>query len=172
MFYEHAPESRQSDSLSDSDSDDAYGERKRAQVHYVYDAAAERTQQRIKEGLLAVAALERVHWFESFPFRSYFSFTFLTLLTVITLLLSYCYILLISYVLPLTFLYIHSTPYNSDIPYFSMFYIFSSPSHAICHGFVVHFFFLESSFRSCFRLWIRLQMACVLCKWIICCTFG
>ena len=61
MFYEHAPESRQSDSLSDSDSDDAYGERKRAQVHYVYDAAAERTQQRIKEGLLAVAALERVH---------------------------------------------------------------------------------------------------------------
>ena len=53
MFYEHAPESRQSDSLSDSDSDDAYGERKRAQVHYVYDAAAERTRERIRRGMVS-----------------------------------------------------------------------------------------------------------------------
>lgn len=61
MFYEHAPDSRQSDSLSGSDSDDPYGEHKRPQVNYVYDAAAERTKQRIKEGRLAVAALETVH---------------------------------------------------------------------------------------------------------------
>lgn len=60
MFYEHAPDSRQSDSISDSESDDPYGERKRHQVNYVYDAAAERTKQRIKEGLLAKAALEAV----------------------------------------------------------------------------------------------------------------
>ncbi|KAK7695193.1 hypothetical protein QCA50_002383 [Cerrena zonata] len=61
IFYEHAPDSRQSDSLSGSDSDDPYGEHKRPQVNYVYDAAAERTKQRIKEGRLAVAALETVH---------------------------------------------------------------------------------------------------------------
>ncbi|KAI0082116.1 hypothetical protein K474DRAFT_1767913 [Panus rudis PR-1116 ss-1] len=56
MFYEHRPESRRSDEFSDSDSDEAYGHR-RPPVHYVYDAAAERTQQRIKEGRLAMAAL-------------------------------------------------------------------------------------------------------------------
>lgn len=58
MFYDHGPDSRQSDSFSDSDSDDAYSGSKRPHIHYVYDAAAERTKQRIKESRLAAAALD------------------------------------------------------------------------------------------------------------------
>lgn len=58
MFHDHTDESQRPSDESDSDD----GSRHRHhpwhhQVHYVYDAAAERTQQRIKEGRLASAAL-------------------------------------------------------------------------------------------------------------------
>ncbi|OBZ74920.1 TOM1-like protein 2 [Grifola frondosa] len=59
LFYEHTDESvRESDDLLDSDSEDGRQRPSWHQpTHYVYDAAAERTQQRIKEGRLAAAAL-------------------------------------------------------------------------------------------------------------------
>lgn len=58
LFHDHTDESQRPSDESDSDD----GSRHRHhpwhhQVHYVYDAAAERTQQRIKEGRLASAAL-------------------------------------------------------------------------------------------------------------------
>ncbi len=45
MFYEHANESRRSVDLLSDDSE----ENQQRPVHYVYDAAAERMQQRLKE---------------------------------------------------------------------------------------------------------------------------
>ncbi|RPD60760.1 hypothetical protein L227DRAFT_501092 [Lentinus tigrinus ALCF2SS1-6] len=56
MFYEHSNDSIRNS--EDSDSDDARARNPwHRPVHYVYDAAAERTQQRIREGRLAAAAL-------------------------------------------------------------------------------------------------------------------
>ncbi|KAH9948467.1 hypothetical protein B0H21DRAFT_733432 [Amylocystis lapponica] len=59
IFYEHTDQSlRPTEDALDSDSED--GRRNGAMhhpTHYVYDAAAERMQQRIKEGRLAAAAL-------------------------------------------------------------------------------------------------------------------
>ena len=50
MFYEHPNESRRSDDLSE-DSEDATAQRPWSHpVHYVYDAAAERMKERMKEG--------------------------------------------------------------------------------------------------------------------------
>lgn len=57
LFYDQSvnESTRNSD---DSDSDDGHAKNPwHRPVHYVYDAAAERTEQRIREGRLAAAAL-------------------------------------------------------------------------------------------------------------------
>ena len=55
IFYEHANDSRRSDDFADDDSDSAVNNRQwHHQVHYVYDAAAERMQERLKEGRLDI----------------------------------------------------------------------------------------------------------------------
>ena len=57
LFYDNSHDSMRNNS-EDSDSDDARARNPwHRPIHYVYDAAAERTQQRIKEGRLAAAAL-------------------------------------------------------------------------------------------------------------------
>ncbi|KAH9856417.1 hypothetical protein C2E23DRAFT_882478 [Lenzites betulinus] len=56
IFYDHANESFHNTDESDSEEGRARNPWRRP-VHYVYDAAAERTQQRIREGRLAAAAL-------------------------------------------------------------------------------------------------------------------
>ena len=56
IFYDQSSESIRNS--EDSDSDDTRPRNPwHRPVHYVYDAAAERTQQRIREGRLAAAAL-------------------------------------------------------------------------------------------------------------------
>ena len=56
IFYDQSNESIRNS--EDSDSDDTRPRNPwHRPVHYVYDAAAERTQQRIREGRLAAAAL-------------------------------------------------------------------------------------------------------------------
>ncbi|KAI0920434.1 hypothetical protein AcW1_002174 [Taiwanofungus camphoratus] len=58
LFYDHTDESlRSTDDPLDSDSEEGRIRGWHQPVHYVYDAAAERLQQRIKEGQLAAAAL-------------------------------------------------------------------------------------------------------------------
>ncbi|CCM02123.1 uncharacterized protein FIBRA_04200 [Fibroporia radiculosa] len=57
-YYDHSDETpRMADDAFESDSDDGRHRSRPQPVHYVYDAAAERTQQRIREGRLAAAAL-------------------------------------------------------------------------------------------------------------------
>lgn len=53
LFYEHTNESRPSDNLSDDDSDDNQRPWHHQPVHYVYDAAAERMKERLKEAHLS-----------------------------------------------------------------------------------------------------------------------
>ncbi|THH26966.1 hypothetical protein EUX98_g7214 [Antrodiella citrinella] len=56
MFYEHNNDSRHSEPLDDADSDgDGNGLRQKRSVQYVYDAAAEKTRERIREGRLHLA---------------------------------------------------------------------------------------------------------------------
>lgn len=50
IFYEHRDEPYPVEERLDSDSDEALGSRWPQTTHYVYDAAAERTQQRIRRG--------------------------------------------------------------------------------------------------------------------------
>jgi len=50
IFYEHRDEPYPVDDRLDSDSDEALGGRWPQTTRYVYDAAAERTQQRIRRG--------------------------------------------------------------------------------------------------------------------------
>lgn len=54
LFYEHANDSRPSEDFADDDSDSAVNRPWQHPVHYVYDAAAERMQERLKEGHLEV----------------------------------------------------------------------------------------------------------------------
>ena len=58
MFYEHNNDSRHSTTFDHSDSEGEGGPnaRQKKPVHYVYDAAAERTRERIREGRLHLAA--------------------------------------------------------------------------------------------------------------------
>lgn len=57
MFYEHHNGSRHSPSFDDIDSDEeGPASRQKRPVHYVYDAAAEKTRERIREGRLHLAA--------------------------------------------------------------------------------------------------------------------
>ncbi|KAH9834382.1 uncharacterized protein C8Q71DRAFT_768478 [Rhodofomes roseus] len=58
IFYDNADDqSRQNDESLESDSDDGQHHRWHQPVHYVYDAAAERTQERIRQGRIAESAL-------------------------------------------------------------------------------------------------------------------
>lgn len=58
MFYDNADDqSRHNDDSLESDSDDGRHHRWHQPVHYVYDAAAERTQERIRQGRVAAATL-------------------------------------------------------------------------------------------------------------------
>ncbi|KAH9916215.1 uncharacterized protein B0H18DRAFT_1038853 [Fomitopsis serialis] len=58
IFYDNADDqSRQNDDSLESDSDDGRHHRWHQPVQYVYDAAAERTQERIRQGRVAAAAL-------------------------------------------------------------------------------------------------------------------
>jgi len=50
MFYDHRDELYPVEDRLDSDSDELSGGRWSQTTHYVYDAAAERTQQRIRRG--------------------------------------------------------------------------------------------------------------------------
>jgi hypothetical protein len=50
IFYEHRDDPYPVENRLDSDSDEFSGGRWQQTTHYVYDAAAERTQQRIRRG--------------------------------------------------------------------------------------------------------------------------
>ena len=60
LFYEHGNESRRSDALSE-DSDEPLQRPWHQPVHYVYDAAAERTRERLQEIGLTNAVVNEVH---------------------------------------------------------------------------------------------------------------
>ena len=62
MFYEHPNESRRSDDLSE-ESEDATAQRPWSHpIHYVYDAAAERMKERMKEyGIVRSSKVKREH---------------------------------------------------------------------------------------------------------------
>ena len=55
LFYEHTNESRRSDDLLSDDSDADSQHPRHQPVHYVYDAAAERMKERLKEGRLTIS---------------------------------------------------------------------------------------------------------------------
>ena len=57
LFYEHTNESRRSDELLSEESEESQQQPPwHHPVHYVYDAAAERMQERLREARLVVAA--------------------------------------------------------------------------------------------------------------------
>lgn len=60
LFYEHTNESRRSENPSDDESDDTPRPWQNHPVHYVYDAAAERMKERLKEAQLKAPAVTGV----------------------------------------------------------------------------------------------------------------
>ncbi|KAJ3520850.1 hypothetical protein NM688_g9101 [Phlebia brevispora] len=61
MFYEHSNHSRRSDDLLSESSEESPQPPWHHPTHYVYDAAAERMQELIREGRMAAHLVDEVH---------------------------------------------------------------------------------------------------------------
>lgn len=62
LFFEHSEEPlRNTDDVLDSDSEDGRPNAWHHPVHYVYDAAAERTQERLRQAHAAATLVDGVH---------------------------------------------------------------------------------------------------------------